>query len=89
MAKVKYYYDSDTLSYRKIELRKRDKFKRILWFLLSSVVMGLIFVFISYQFIESPKEKAQKRELENLKLHYGLINKKMSSSRKSVGWNST
>ena len=82
MAKVKYYYDSDTLSYRKIELRKRDKFKKILWFLLSSAVMGLIFVFISYQFIESPKEKAQKRELENLKLHYGLINKKMTQVEK-------
>ena len=82
MAKVKYYYDSDTLSYRKIELRKRDKFKKILWFLLSSAVMGLIFVFMSYQFIESPKEKAQKRELENLKLHYGLINKKMTQVEK-------
>ncbi|MGB5463300.1 MAG: M23 family metallopeptidase [Aureibaculum sp.] len=82
MAKVKYYYDSYTLSYRKIELRKRDKFKKILWFLLSSAVMGLIFVFISYQFIESPKEKAQKRELENLKLHYGLINKKMTQVEK-------
>ncbi|HHC78908.1 MAG TPA: M23 family metallopeptidase [Flavobacteriia bacterium] len=77
MAKVKYYYDSDTVSYRKIELRKRDKFKKMLGFLLSSMVMGLFFVFVSYQFIDSPKEKAQKRELENLKLHYGLLTKKM------------
>ncbi len=77
MTKVKYYYDSDTVSYRKIELRKRDKFKKMLGFLLSSMVMGLFFVFVSYQFIDSPKEKAQKRELENLKLHYGLLTKKM------------
>ena len=78
MAKVKYYYDSDTLSYRKIELRKRDKFKRMLGFLLSSVIMGLFLMFITFQFIESPKEKAQKRELENMGLNYGLLNKKMS-----------
>lgn len=78
MAKVKYYYDSDTLSYRKIELRKRDKFKRILGFLLSSVLMGLFLMFITFQFIESPKEKVQKRELENMELSYGLLNKKMS-----------
>jgi len=78
MAKVKYYYDSDTLSYRKIELRKRDKFKRMLGFLLSSVIMGLFLMFITFQFIESPKEKAQKRELENMELNYGLLNKKMS-----------
>ena len=78
MAKVKYYYDSDTLSYRKIELRKRDKFKRMLGFLLSSILMGLFLMFITFQFIESPKEKAQKRELENMELNYGLLNKKMS-----------
>ena len=78
MAKVKYYYDSDTVSYRKIELRKRDKFKRTLGFLLSAALLGLFFVFISFQFIDSPKEKAQKRELENMKLRYGLLNKKMT-----------
>jgi len=78
MAKVKYYYDSDTLSYRKIELRKRDKFKRTLGFLLSSIIMGLFLMFITFQFIESPKEKAQKREIENMELNYGLLNKKMS-----------
>ena len=82
MAKVKYYYDSDTLSYRKIELRKRDKFKRMLGFLLSSVLMGFILLFITFQFIESPKEKVQKREIENMKLSFGLLNKKMSQAEK-------
>jgi len=77
MAKVKYYYDSDTLSYRKIELRKRDKFKKWGLFTIASALMGLLFVFISYQLFESPKEKAQKRELENLELHYNLLSKKM------------
>ena len=82
MAKVTYYYDSDTLSYRKIELRKRDKFKRMLGFFLSSILMGLLLMFITFQFIESPKEKAQKRELENMELSYGLLNKKMSQIEK-------
>jgi len=77
MAKVKYYYDSDTLSYRKIELRKRDKFKKWGIFTIASALLGLLFVFISYQLFESPKEKAQKRELENLELHYNLLSKKM------------
>lgn len=77
MAKVKYYYDSETLSYRKIEFRKRDKFKKGLGFVLSSIIAGLLLMFISFQFIESPKEKALKRELDNMKLHYGLLDKKM------------
>jgi murein DD-endopeptidase MepM/ murein hydrolase activator NlpD len=78
MSKVKYYYDSETLSYRKIELRKRDKFKKVLGFVLSAAIAGLLFMFISFQFIESPKQKAQKRELENMKLHYDLLSKKMN-----------
>ena len=35
-------------------------------------------MFITFQFIESPKEKTQKREIENMELNYGLLNKKMS-----------
>ena len=80
MAKVKYYYDSDTLSYRKIELRRRDKFKRILGIVLSSVLLGLLFTFISYQFFDSPKAKAQLREIENMKLRYELLDKKMTQA---------
>ena len=39
MAKVKYYYDSDTLSYRKIELRKRDRFRQLMVFILAAAMM--------------------------------------------------
>ncbi len=81
MAKVKYYYDSETLSYRKIELRKRDKFRKSMVFLLASAMFGALLVFILYQFIESPKEKVLKRELENMKLHYELIEKKMEQTQ--------
>ncbi|PID68797.1 MAG: peptidase M23 [Flavobacteriales bacterium] len=80
MAKVKYYYDSDTLSYRKIELRKRDKLKRFLVFFLGAVSFGILFMFTALQFIESPKEKALNRELENMKLRYELLDKKMNQA---------
>ena len=80
MAKVKYYYDSETLSYRKIELRRRDKFKKYLIFLASSGLLAALIVLISFQFIESPKQKAQKRELENMKLRYELLDKKMTQA---------
>jgi len=77
MAKVKYYYDSDTLSYRKIELRKRDKFRKTMLFIVASALMGGFIVFVMYQFVESPRQKVMKRELENMKLHYELLEKKM------------
>ena len=80
MSKVKYYYDSDTLSYRKITRKKRRTFKYVLAFLFSSALMGFFFVFLASQFFESPNEKALKRELSNMQLQFGLLNKKMAEA---------
>ncbi len=77
MAKVKYYYDSDTLSYQKIERRKRDKFKNgLLVVLAAGLFMVLGFVVLTPLF-ETPKEKEMKRELEFVKLNEELHAKKI------------
>jgi murein DD-endopeptidase MepM/ murein hydrolase activator NlpD len=80
MSKVKYYYDSDSLSYRKIERKKRTLFKYAFVFLLASSLFGFLFVFIASQYVESPKEKALKRELQNTQFQFELLNKKMSEA---------
>ncbi|WP_194765955.1 M23 family metallopeptidase [Tamlana sp. I1] len=77
MSKVKYYYDPDTLSYRKIERKKRTTFKYAFFFILGTAFFSFIFVFIASQYIESPKERALKRELHNVQLQFELLNKKM------------
>lgn len=82
MSKVKYYYDSETLSYRKIEPKKRTTLKYIALFLTGAALFGFLFVFIASQYIESPKEKALKRELQNMKLQYELLNKKMDEAER-------
>ncbi len=78
MAKVKYYYDSDTLSYQKIRTKKRDTFKRFLLLL----VVGFIFMILGFvvftPVFESPKEKELKRELEFVKLNEELHQKKIN-----------
>ncbi len=80
MAKVKYYYDADTLSYRKIAVKKSDFYKKTIYGFFAVILIAFIgFVFLS-QFIMSPNERAQKRELENLKLHYDLLSKRMEES---------
>ncbi|MFK5959039.1 MAG: M23 family metallopeptidase [Lutibacter sp.] len=77
MAKVKYYYDSDTLSYQKIRVKKRDKFKRFMLTIVAAIIfMFLGFVIFSPVF-ESPKEKEIKRELEFVKLNEELHSKKI------------
>ena len=81
MSKVKYYYDSETLSYRKIEKKKGRTLKYISVFLLGSALFGFLTVFITSQYVESPKEKALKRELANMQLQYDLLNRKMDEAQ--------
>ncbi|SDB49509.1 Peptidase family M23 [Flavobacteriaceae bacterium MAR_2010_188] len=80
MAKVKYYYDPDTLSYRRIERRKRNTFKYAAVFILGSALFGFLFVFFAGQFVDSPKEKAMAREMRNMELQYNLLNKKLDDA---------
>lgn len=80
MAKVKYYYDSATLSYRKIIVKKSVYFKNTLFVFLAFLLSGFIGFIVLSQFILSPKQRAQKRELENLKLHYNILSKRMDET---------
>ena len=79
MAKVKYYYDSENLAYRKIITRKRKKFAFVLLFLVASALFGFLafVILLNTPFFETPKDRLQAREIENLKLHYAILNKKM------------
>ena len=80
MAKVKYYYDEETLSYRKISVKKSDYYRRILFSFLG-VILIAFFGFIGFsQIIMSPSQRAQERELENLKFHYELLGKRLDES---------
>ena len=82
MSKVKYYYDSKTLSYQKIKVRKRDKTKRFLGILAAAFLL-MILGFVAFTpFFESPKEKELKRELEFVKLNEELHQKKLTQIEK-------
>lgn len=68
MSKVKYYYDAETLSYRKVEKRKRNTFKKIVLFATASVLCGFLFYSLAAQFYESPQARKLKRENDFLKI---------------------
>jgi murein DD-endopeptidase MepM/ murein hydrolase activator NlpD len=83
MSKVKYYYDSETLSYKKIERKKGRRIGFALVTVLGVFLAAflLLVVYLNIPQIETPKEKALKRELEHMKLQYGLLNRKMEQAQ--------
>ncbi len=80
MSKVKYFYDSETLSYRKIETKPGRKIGVVLLVTLGIFLAAFILLISYYSIpkIETPKEKKYRLELENLTLQYKLLNKKMN-----------
>jgi murein DD-endopeptidase MepM/ murein hydrolase activator NlpD len=77
MAKVKYYYDSDTLSYQRIKPKKGKKIKNFLVMLVAAFIFMVLGFAVFTPIFESPKEKELKRELEFVKLNEGLHRKKI------------
>jgi len=79
MSKVKYYYDPESLSYKKIKSKKGKNISYFALFLLSSALFGFLsfILLLNIPYFETPKNKFQSREIENLKLNYAILNKKM------------
>ena len=77
--KVKYYYDTESLAYKKISPKKGRKFGYAALFLLSSALFGFLcfVILLNTPYFETPKDRLQAREIENLKLRYEILNKKM------------
>lgn len=77
MSKVKYKYNPKTLTYEKAELTLWDRVLKFFSYIGTGLVFAVFFLFIFYLFFDSPKEKRLKRENEQLKLNYTLLNNRV------------
>ena len=80
MAKVKYYYDADTLSYRKITVEKGYYYKKTVFGFMGVLLVAFIGFIVLSQFIMSPNERVVNRENENLQLNLDLLSKRIDES---------
>tara|TARA_B110000305_G_scaffold53777_1_gene59166 strand:- start:66 stop:1037 length:972 start_codon:yes stop_codon:yes gene_type:complete len=80
MSNVKYYYDSETLTYHLIKRDTKRFAKNTFVFLFAAAIFGFITILIAEHYFESPREKALNRELQNLDLQYNLLTKKMTEA---------
>ena len=78
MAKIKYYYDTKTLNYQRIEKSTFDKVKNVLIYITASAFSGIIMILFFFQFFDSPKEKKLKREIADLTSQFNLLNTELS-----------
>lgn len=78
MAKQKYKFNPDSLSYTRVTKTPKQKFLRFLTYFAGSIVLALFYVLIFTSFFESPIEKNLNRQISELETNYDLINKQLT-----------
>ena len=79
MPPTKYKFDPDSLSFDKIRLGIKTLLLRFLAYFIGSVIIALVYWGVFASFFDSPKEKALKREVEQMTIQYELIHKEMAT----------
>ncbi|MGZ8541465.1 MAG: peptidoglycan DD-metalloendopeptidase family protein [Chitinophagaceae bacterium] len=79
MKKIKYYYNTNTLRYEKLEVPLRVKLLRIFGFIAAALVTAALISYFAFQFIGSPNEKLLRLQNERLRDRYADLNEKAKS----------
>ncbi len=79
MSKTKYYFDKDNLEFVPIKRTNLNKLYNLILFLISSIIFaGFITVLLlNTEFINTPQELIQSREIKNYELQMKVLNKKL------------
>ncbi|MEX2233240.1 MAG: M23 family metallopeptidase [Cyclobacteriaceae bacterium] len=75
MARIKYYYDTETCKYERVRTRKSDIVLNALGFLSLTVMMAVGLLILYDNYFESPKELILKNEVRELEFYYDKLNK--------------
>jgi murein DD-endopeptidase MepM/ murein hydrolase activator NlpD len=77
MSKVKYKFNTKSLTYERVSITVKEKVLKFLSYLATGTVFATITIILAYNFLDSPKEKKLRREIEKMKLEYEALSQKM------------
>lgn len=84
MAKIKYYYDTESCRYERIKVSSWDIVVNLLGFLVVSSIIGLGIFFVTDHYFESPAKAALRKENEELKLYYEFLENDIAEANKML-----
>jgi murein DD-endopeptidase MepM/ murein hydrolase activator NlpD len=77
MAKGKYKYNPETLSYSRVELTWWNKVVRFFTYFFATLAIAIVYYTVFNVFFDTPKEKSLRRENNQLLFQYELLNDKL------------
>ena len=78
MARIKYYYDTESCKYERIKVTTWDVILNLLGFFSLAFVLAIGIVILFSTYFESPKETLLSRENNELKYYYSMLEKEIS-----------
>ncbi len=77
MPKTKYRYNPKSLRYEEVRPTLKSRLLRCLFYLATFAVFAFVVLVIAFSFFDSPKEKMQQREIEQMVLQYQIFNDRL------------
>ncbi len=77
MKKIKYFFNTHTLRFEKIEVPFKVRLLQTIGFILASIGVGVLFVAILFQYIDSPKERLLRQQNTAYKESYAVLQERM------------
>lgn len=84
MAKIKYYYDTETCKYERVKTKKTDIILNMLGILTLTGVMAGGLIILYYNFFDSPKEVVLNNRIKELQYYYDLKLKEIEQTNKAL-----
>jgi murein DD-endopeptidase MepM/ murein hydrolase activator NlpD len=84
MARIKYYYDTESCRYERIRVSTWDIILNGLGFFTLALLLGGSITFVYIIYFESPEEALLRKENEELTLYYELLSKQMDDSNEML-----
>lgn len=85
MKKIKYFYNTNSLRYEKLETPLRVKLLRVLGFISAAIVTAIIIVSIAYRYFPSANEKRLYQENEALREDFLVLEDRTKKMQDRVG----
>lgn len=84
MKKIKYYYNTHSLRYEKLETPLRVKLLRVFAFIATALVTSAIISYFAFQFVGSPNEKLLRSQNDRLSNRYEDLNEKLKAIQQQM-----
>ncbi|MBL7718333.1 MAG: M23 family metallopeptidase [Flavipsychrobacter sp.] len=80
----KYYYNTDTHKFEKVQVSPKKRILQGLGFLAAAIVSAILVVAVAFRFLDSPKEKKMRGDMNELRNQYAQLQSRINNLGETI-----